>query len=210
MTKITNKNKHLNKRLKRVDRQGVATLPLCFVTITSLFFSINQVQAVEWGAQFLQGSDSGSTGYGITLSEKFSHRSAFSWTLGYSKLNDVVVDWNNAELEFPIETVDAYLSYRFTPHSFNPQATGLSYDLFAGASLSLSENKFYWDELNEEKYFSETNDINFLVGGVIRYTFNRSTSVQMGVKYYPDFSEFDSVSAAYLGVNYRFGKNLFF
>ena len=183
-----------------------ATLLFAFLSITS----VTKVSAAEWGAQVMQGSDSGSNGYGITLSDKFSHRSPFSWTLGYSKLNDVVIEWNNNELEFPIETVDGFLSYRFTPHSYNPTATGLSYDLFAGASLTISENKSTFESPNYEKYFSETNDINLLLGAAVRYTFNRTTSMQLGLKYYPSFSEFDSVSALYLGVNYRFGRNLFF
>ena len=183
-----------------------AILLFVFLSITSA----SKVYAAEWGAQFMQGSDSGSNGYGLTLSDKFSHRSPFSWTLGYSKLNDVVIEWNNSELQFPIETVDGYISYRFTPHSYNPEATGLSYDVFAGASLTISENKSTFDSPVYEKYFSETNDINLLLGGAVRYTFNRNTSMQFGLKYYPSFSEFDSVSAVYLGVNYRFGRNLFY
>lgn len=201
--------KKSNYFLKPTNLNNIAAIPLWFGMCISFVFSIQQAQAVELGAQLLKGSDSGSTGYGFTVSDKFSHRGAFSWTLGYSKLNDAAVDWNNSELFFPIETADVYLSYRFTPHSFNPEATGLSYDIFAGTSVVLTENKSDFNSLGYEKYFSESGDINFLVGGVVRYSFDRNTSIQIGVKHYPSFSEFDSISVAYLGFNYRFGRNLF-
>lgn len=211
MNKIINKlnsyptplNSYINGTWQKIAR----TVALVATILVSTAFN---TYAVEWGGQYLHGSDSGSDGFGISLSEKFSHKSPFSWTLGYSKLNDVVVDWNGSELTFPIETIDAYISYRFTPHSYNPAATGLSYDLFSGISVTVSENKFTWPELNEEKYFSETNDINFLMGGALRYTFTSAVSVQLGVKYYPDFSDFDDVTSMYAGFYYRFGRNRFF
>ncbi len=163
--------------------------------------------AVEWGIELHQGAESDEQGYSFTLSDSFSRKSNFYWTLGYYKLDDVAVKWNGGELLFPIETVDALLSYRFSPRSFNGTSSGFAFEFKAGLSLSIKENKFYWPELEEEKYFSESNDINAVIAAAIHYKFNRNTAMQLGIKSYPSFSEFDdSINSAFVGFSHQFGN----
>lgn len=200
---LNNKN-NCNKNSLLLINKKITALGLILITAA---ISSYGVSAVEIGAKYLKGSDSDSDGFEISLSQPFSRKSSWFWNLSYNKLNDVVVDWNESELTFPVENVDAYLSYRFTPHSYNPNAIGLSYEFLAGAAISVKENKFEWASLNEEKYFSEKNDINFLVGSNIIYKFSRSTAVNVGIKYYPSYSEFDSISAVNIGFTYKFGSN---
>ena len=55
-------------------------------------------------------------------------------------------------------------------------------------------------------YSSEKNDINAVIGVGALYKLDRNTSINFGVKYQPNFSEFGDISSVYIGLTYRFGR----
>jgi hypothetical protein len=177
---------------------------------TNLFaFSAN---ALEVSGDFHKGSEDKTQGYSFALADTFTKGGNVYWTVAYSSLDKVKVEWNNDELFFKIDTIDALVSYRHKVQSYNSFFKNLTLEYQVGASVALTENKFTWPEtpgLEEEiKYFSEDNDINALIGVGAYYKLNRNTSIKFGVKYQPSFSEFGAITSAYVGISYRFGRGL--
>jgi hypothetical protein len=114
-----------------------------------------------------------------------------------------LVDWNNNSLKFPINSAEASLSYRhqFTARSHMMRRFTMEYQL--GVAAVLTDNKFTWIELNEEKYFSETGDINGFLAISAHYQLSSNVSAVMGVKHFPKMSEFGSMSSVFLGVKFN-------
>jgi hypothetical protein len=77
-----------------------------------------------------------------------------------------------------------------------------------GAGVALTENKFEWPELGEEKYFSEQGDVNPFLSLSLHKKLTKNTSMQIGIKHYPSYSEFDDITSLYFGINYRFGRQI--
>ena len=75
-----------------------------------------------------------------------------------------------------------------------------------GVTTSLTDNKFTWPEINQEKYFSETGDINGFLAISAHYKVSSNVSAIMGVKHFPKMSEFGSISSVFLGVKFSFGQ----
>jgi hypothetical protein len=73
-----------------------------------------------------------------------------------------------------------------------------------GIAASLTDNKFTWAELNEEKYFSEIGDVNGFLAISAHYKVSSNVSAIMGVKHFPQMSEFGSMSSVFLGVKFNF------
>lgn len=163
-------------------------------------------QAIETNFSLHQGGDSDTQGLSFSVADQFSKSSQFYWSVGYSYLDDVKVEWNNQDLFFKVDTVDAILSYRYKPKSYNQFMKQLTFEYQIGASVALTENKFVWSDLNEERYFSEKNDVNPLLGFNVRYAIDKNTSVVTGFKYQPSFSDFDDITSVYLGISYKFGN----
>ncbi|WP_206485618.1 hypothetical protein [Thalassotalea sp. G2M2-11] len=166
-------------------------------------FSIN---AIETSFSFHQGDDSNTQGFSFAVSDKFSKASNFYWNLGYSYLDDVKISWNNSDLYFKVDTVDAVASYRYQPKSYNKIMKKVTFEYLAGVSFALTENKFVWPELDEEKYFSKSNDVNALFGFNVHYELSKQTALHLGFKYQPSFSQFDDITSFNLGFSYRFGN----
>ena len=80
-----------------------------------------------------------------------------------------------------------------------------------GAAVALTENKFTWPELNEEKFFSEQGDINGFLAISGHYKVSSNVSATLGVKHYPKMSEFGSISSVFLGIkfNLNFGQTYY-
>jgi len=163
------------------------------------------VQAIDANFSLHQGDESDTQGLSLTISDAFSKSSNFYWNIGYSYLDDVKVEWNNSELFFKVDTVDAFVSYRHKIKTYNQLFKRVTIETQAGASLALTENKFVWPELQEEKYFSETNDINLMLGINALYATSANTTVNLGIKFQPSFSEFDDITSLYIGFTYKFG-----
>ncbi len=161
--------------------------------------------ALDANVSVHQGDESDTKGASFTFSDRVSKSSNFYWNVGYSYLDDVKVEWNNRELFFKVDTVDLIVSYRHRPKTNSPTMRKFSFEYQVGASMALTENKFIWPELDEEKYFSEKNDIKPMMGFNVHYSTSKNTAFNVGFKYQPSFSEFDDITSVYLGFTYKFG-----
>jgi hypothetical protein len=181
------------------------------IFIATNLFVFNS-HALEVSGDFHKGSEDKTQGYSFALTDTFSKGGNIYWSVAYSSLDKVKVEWNNDEQFFKIDTIDALVSYRHKVQSYNSFFKNLTVEYQVGASVALTENKFTWPEtpgLEEEiKYFSEDNDINAVIGVGAYYKLNRNTSIKFGVKYQPSFSEFGAITSAYVGISYRFGRGL--
>jgi len=196
-------HKHLNKL------RNVFAVSSLFIATSFLATGAN---ALEVSGDLHKGSESKTQGYSFALADTFTKGGNIYWTVGYSSLDKVKVEWNNDELFFNIATVDALVSYRHKIQSYNSFFKNLTIEYKVGASFGLTENKFTWPEtpgLEEEvRYFSEESDINPIIGVGAYYKLNRNTSINVGVKYQASFSEFGAITSAYVGISYRFGRGL--
>jgi hypothetical protein len=196
-------HKHLNK-LRNFFAAGSLFIATSFLATGA--------HALEVAGDFHKGSESKSQGYSFALADTFTKGGNIYWTVGYSSLDNVKVEWNNDEQFFNIATVDALVSYRHKVQSYNSFFKNITIEYQVGASVALTENKFTWPEtpgLEEEiKYFSEESDINPIIGVGAYYKLNRNTSINVGLKYQPSFSEFGTITSAYVGISYRFGRGL--
>ena len=181
------------------------------ILIAANIFSFN-ANALEVSGDFHKGSKDKTQGYSFALADTFTKGGNIYWTVGYSSLDKVKVEWNNDEQFFKVDTLDALVSYRHKVQSYNSFFKNLTIEYKIGASFGLTENKFTWPEtagLEEEvRYFSEESDINPIIGVGAYYKLNRNTSINVGLKYQPSFSEFGAITSAYVGISYRFGRGL--
>ena len=182
-----------------------------FSTLLALFVTSLPAQALEIGGSVHQVDDHGSQGYSIFITDNFSRRSKFYWGLGLSRYDELNVEWNNSDLKFPINNVEASLSYRqqFTSRNLIIRRFSIEYQL--GLAASLTDNKFTWPDLNEEKYFSESGDINGFLAISAHYKVSSNISAIMGIKHFPEMSEFGSLSSVFLGfkVNLNFSPTYY-
>ncbi|MDT0605271.1 hypothetical protein [Thalassotalea castellviae] len=187
-----------------LKKQCLIVKPLQVLTLSTLMALPSQ--AIETNFSLHQGSESNTQGISLTISDSISRGSNFYWNVGYSYLDDVKVEWNQSDLFFKVDTVDAIISYRYKPRSYNQTMKNFTFEYQFGATMALTENKFVWPELNEEKYFSETNDINAMLGFNVHYDMSKNTSVNVGFRYHPSFSEFEDITSLYFGFTYKFGN----
>jgi len=177
---------------------------LIVMMITSLY-SLPSL-AIEANISLHQGDESNTQGISFLVSDKITKSGNFYWNIGYSALDDVKVEWNNNELFFKVDTLDAIISYRYQPKTYDQFTKKLTFEYQLGATMALTENKFIWQDLGEEKYFSKSNDINVMLGFGVHYTLSKQSAMNMGFKYQPSFSEFDDITSIYLGFTYKFGS----
>lgn len=168
----------------------------------------NNANAIDAGIALHQGNESNTQGFSLDVSDSFSKGSNFHWGASYQTLDDVKVEWNQRDLYFKLDTLAAYGSYRYQPKSYNAVMKKLSLDYFAGVSVTLTENKFDWPNLNTEKYFSEKGDVNPFIGFAAHYSFTKKSSLDLGFKYQPSFSDLGNITSVYLGITYKFGKQV--
>lgn len=196
-------NKNFNKVRKVIAASSVL--------IATNFLAVN-ANALEVAANLHKGSESKTAGYSFALADNITKGGNIYWSVKYNSLDNVKVNWNKNEQFFKVDTVDALLSYRHKIQSYNSFLKNLTIEYQAGASLTLTENKFTWPETpgleEEEEFFSQENDINAVIGVAAYYKLNRNTFINFGVKFQPSFSEFGSVSSVYVGISYRFGRGL--
>ena len=76
-----------------------------------------------------------------------------------------------------------------------------------GAAATLTDNKFIWPELDEEKQFSETSDINGFVAISGHYKISSKVSAIMGIKHFPEMSEFGPITSVFLGFKFNFSSS---
>ncbi len=164
--------------------------------------------ALGVGAEIHKGDESKTTGFNLSVSDSFSRKHNLYWSLAYNNLNDLKVDWNSRELYFSVDTVEALVSYQHKLRTYDSFLKNIVFEYQAGISVALTENKFTWEALEQERYFSEKGDINAVLAFSTHYNINKNSAVKLGVKYQPSFSEFGSVSSIYLGFTYKFGRQV--
>jgi long-subunit fatty acid transport protein len=191
-----------HRKLRNLFAASSVLISTCLLT--------GNASAIEVSGNFHKGEESETKGFSFALADKFTKGGNLYWSVSYNSLDKVKVEWNNDELFFKVDTLDALVSYRHKIQSYNAFFKNLTMEYQVGASMSLTENKFTWPEtpgLEEEvRYFSEDNDVNAVIALGARYKLDRNTSINFGVKYQPSFSEFGDISSAYIGLTYRFGR----
>ena len=167
-----------------------------------------QSQAIETSIQAHKVDQDKSYGYTLALGGKFFDQKSINWQVAYNRLEDVKITWNDDEIDFSLDTVELALSYRYSPSSYDKFMRSLSVEFQLGAGIALTDAKFEWPELEQEKYFSEQGDVNPFLSVLVHKEISKSTSLHIGIKHYPSYSEFDDISSVFIGFNYRFGRQV--
>jgi hypothetical protein len=176
------------------------------VIIFSLF-GFFRANAAEVSIQLHSGTEENAIGHSLIYSDTFTTNRIYRWGVAYSYINQLKATWNGQQTFFDNNNIDIYAGYRFFPKSYNSFWRPFSFEAQVGASVSLTENKFTFEEYpDQEIVFSEKHDINFMVNLLTQYQLTKQTKIQLGFKHYPSFSNFDSQSSIYLGLSYQFGK----
>jgi hypothetical protein len=185
--------------LTKISAQLIAVV-LFMLPITSY--------AIETSIQLHKADQSGAYGFSLGVGDSFFNQREFNWSVSYNRLEDVNITWNDDDINFALDTVDLMLSYRYYPKSYNHFIKSLIVEFQAGVGVALTENKFLWPALNEEKYFSEQGDINGVFGFLVHKKLTKQVSMHIGLKHYLDYSEFGDVSSVFFGFTYQFGQQL--
>lgn len=207
---ITNKNKSLTVKSRNILFVGLLALP-CFNTM-----------AIDTTFSLQKATESKTAGFSIAVADNFSKGSNFYWSVGYSSLRDINIGWyqnielaslqnivideDKGDLYFNNAVIEATISYRQKLRGYHNFLKKVTIEYQAGASVGLTDNKFYWTDLDEEKYFSEKGDVNPLIAISSHYNINKNTAFVLGLKYQPSFSEFGDLGFISFGINYKFGK----
>lgn len=193
--------------LSKKSTKVVNKITLFLTLLVSGCFSVN-LYALEVGAEFHKGDESKTTGFNLSVSDNFSRKHNLYWTVAYNNVNDINVNWNERGLYFSMDTLETLVSYQQKLNTYDSVLKNIVFEYKAGLSFALTENKFTWDELQEERYFSEKGDVNAVLSFATLYNINKNSAVKLGLKYQPSFSEFGSVSSIYLGFTYKFGRQV--
>lgn len=175
--------------------------------LASSSLSVN-LYALEVGAAIHKGGESKTTGFNLSISDNFSRKHSLYWTLAYNNLNDIKVSWNERDLYFSVDSLEALVSYQHKLKTYNSFLKNITFEYQAGLSFALTENKFIWDELDQERLFSEKGDVNAVLSFATLYNINKNSVVKLGIKHQPNFSEFGGVSSIFLGYTYKFGRQV--
>lgn len=174
--------------------------------------------ALESSVQLHKVDQDKSYGYSLSIGDEFFNQKAFNWQVSYNRFEKVAISdldetsevWDKAGFDFTLQTVDLSLGYRYYPKSYNKFISSLMLEFQLGASINLSENKLIPDpELNlDDVYFAEQGDINPVMSISLQKSFTKNSAVHIGVKHYPSYSDFGSISTVFIGFNYRFGRQV--
>ena len=182
------------------------------VLISASLLTAN-ASALEVAGNFHKGDESKAKGFSFVMADQFTKGGNIYWSVGYNRLDKLKYDLPftiTGERFFKVDTVDALVSYRHKIQSYNSFLKNLTIEYQLGASVALTENKLiYTDPKSLDTvliYSSEKNDINAVIGVGALYKLDRNTSINFGVKYQPNFSEFGDISSVYIGLTYRFGR----
>lgn len=170
--------------------------------------------AIETSVQVHKVDQSGAYGVSLGLGDNFFNQREYNWAVSYNHFEDIKVNnlddqslvWDDSDNNFPLDTLDLMLSYRYYPKSYNNFVKSLIVEFQAGAGVTLTENKFTFPSNPTEVVFSEQGDVNFALGLIVHKKLTKEVSMQVGVKHYPDYSEFGGVSSIFFGFTYQFGK----
>lgn len=190
-------------RSNKIKNKMIKTAQILCTFLVSMTF---QTQAVETSIQAHKVDQDKSYGYTLALGGSFFSQRAFNWQVAYNRLEDVKITWNEDDIDFSLDTVDLALSYRYYPTTYDKFIRSFNVEFQVGAGIALTETKFDWPELQEEKYFSEQGDINPFLSVLVHKEISKNTSMHLGIKHYPSYSEFDDISSVFIGFTYQFGR----
>ena len=120
-----------------LKKQIIAAKPLQALALCSLLTFPSQ--AIETNFSLHQGSESNTQGISFAISDRISKGSNFYWNVGYSYLDDVKIEWNQSDLFFKVDTVDAIISYRYKPRTYNQSMKNFTFEYQIGATMALTE-----------------------------------------------------------------------
>lgn len=174
--------------------------------------------ALESSVQLHKVDQDKSYGYSLSIGDEFFNQKAFNWQVSYNRFEKVAISdldetsvvWDKAGFDFTLQTVDLSLGYRYYPKSYNKFISSLMLEFQLGASINLSENKLIPDpDLKlDDVYFAEQGDINPVMSISLQKSFTKNSAMHIGVKHYPSYSDFGSISTVFIGFNYRFGRQV--
>lgn len=178
----------------------------------------SHVYALESSVQLHKVDQDTSYGYSISLSDEFFKQKAFIWQVSYNRLENVASadldeaseEWDKADFEFALQTVDLTLGYRYYPRSYDKLIKSLMFEFQLGASVNLSDHKLVFrpDFDRDDIYYANQGDINPVLSLSLQKSFTKNSAMHIGVKHYPNFSDFGSISTVFIGFNYRFGRQI--
>ncbi|PCH96148.1 MAG: hypothetical protein COB83_06445 [Gammaproteobacteria bacterium] len=166
--------------------------------------------AVEPFFQVHKVDQSGAYGVNIGVGDNFFNQQEFNWAASYSRIEDVNVTWAGQDINFSLDTIDLTLSYRYYPKSYNTFIKSLIFEFQAGVGIAITENKFVFRPNldTDDVYFSEQGDVNVVLAFLVHKKISKQLSMQIGIKSYPDYSDFGDISSVFLGFSYQFGKQV--
>ena len=174
--------------------------------------------AIESSVQLHKVDQDKSFGYSLSIGDEFFKQKAFNWQVSYNRLENVSVEdldkisdaWDKADFDFAMQTIDLSLSYRYYPKSYDKFINSFMFEVQLGAAVNLSDHKLVFrpEFDRDDIYFAEQGDINPVIALSIQKSFTKNSAMHLGVKHYPNFSDFGSISTIFVGFNYRFGRQI--
>ena len=207
MTMNKKNNKLSLVQVSSLYQKAVHTKMLTVAALILACLTFN-ASALEVNVEAHKVLDAGTYGYSLGVTDNFFKQRAINWKVSYNTLDNVNVNWNNKDYDMSLDTVDLALTYRYFPRSYNKVIKNLTFEVQAGASVSLTEGRLIFpvEEALDDEILSEKGDVNAVLSFLTYYKISKSTSVHVGVKYYPSYSEYGDVSSLFLGFDYHFGR----
>ena len=199
---------------RMANKQAFIFQVLCFYLVV---ISIN-AQAIESSIQLHKVDQDKSFGYSLSIGDEFFKQKTFNWQVSYNRLENVAIadldetsdTWDKAGFDFSVQTVELSLGYRYYPRSYDKFISSLMFEVQAGAAVNLTEHKLIFrpDFDRDDIYYAEQGDINPVLSITMQKSFTKNSAIHFGLKHYPSYSEFGSISTIFIGFNYRFGRQL--
>jgi hypothetical protein len=191
----------------------------CYTKILCLFIVIltNKTHALESSVQLHKVDQDKSFGYSVSIGDEFFNQKAFNWQVSYNRFENVAIAdldkisdvWDDAGFDFTMQAIDLSLGYRYYPQSYDKFINSMMVEFQLGASVNLSEHKLIPQDPNADvRYFANQGDINPVLSISLQKSFTKNSAMHIGVKHYPSYSDFGSISTLFIGYNYRFGRQV--
>ena len=188
------------------------------VLCLSLIMMHGSTFALESSVQLHSVDQDKSYGFSLSMGDEFFKQKAFNWQVSYNRLENVASSdldetsdvWDKAGFDFAIQTIDLSLGYRYYPKSYDKFISSLMVEFQLGAAVNLSEHKLVFrpDFDRDDIYFANQGDINPVLSLSLQKSFTKNSAMHIGVKHYPSYSDFGSISTIFIGFNYRFGRQI--
>jgi hypothetical protein len=172
--------------------------------------------ALESSIQAHKVDQDESFGYSLSIGDEFFNQKAFNWQVNYTHLEHVAISdldkisgaWDEADFDFSLDNIDLMIGYRYYPKSYNKFIKTLMFEFQVGGTVNLNDHKLVFrpDFDRDDIYFAEQGDINPVVAISIQKSFTKNSAIHIGIKHYPSYSDFGSISTLFIGFNYRFGR----